>query len=471
MSNQRKLLERLRPFGQEHLLAFWDELAASQQNRLAVEIDSVDFELIRSLHQEAQTGEDWAALARRAEAPPAIRLNGADNPFSAADARRRGEEALRAGHIGAILVAGGQGTRLGFDHPKGMFPIGPVSRATLFQILFEKLLAVGRRYGTQVPLYLMTSPATDAETRQFLEEHNRFGLPERDVQIFCQSTMPAIHAETGKLLLAERGRLFLSPDGHGGMLAALARTGMLDDMRRRGLRQVYYFQVDNPLAGVCEPDVIGYHLLSRAEVSTQVVAKQTPRDNVGNVVSIDGKVRILEYSDLNPLPDEIVLRKAADGSPVFWAGNIAVHVFDFDLLARMAVSHSSLPFHIARKKVPYVDQSGALVEPEDPNAKKFERFIFDLLPAAERSIVVEVDERRTFAPVKNAPGEKRDTPEVVQSLMAALHRQWLREAGALVDDHAAVEISPLFALDAQELTGKIAPGARIPPSTYLHEKG
>jgi UDP-N-acetylglucosamine/UDP-N-acetylgalactosamine diphosphorylase len=188
---------------------------------------------------------------------------------------------------------------------------------------------------------------------------------------------------------------------------------------------------------------------------------------VGNVVTIDGRVRILEYSDLNPLPDEIVLRRAPDGTPVFWAGNIAVHVFDVAFLERMAASPDSLPFHIAKKKVPYIDDSGKLVEPESANAKKFERFIFDLLPAAREAIVVEVDEARTFAPLKNGPGAERDSPETVRAQMTALHRAWLERAGAEVAPGVEVEISPLVALDADELKEKFKPAAKITQPTYL----
>jgi UDP-N-acetylglucosamine/UDP-N-acetylgalactosamine diphosphorylase len=251
------------------------------------------------------------------------------------------------------------------------------------------------------------------------------------------------------------------------MLAALESSGQLADIRRRGLRQLFYFQVDNPLVGVCDPEFIGYHLLAGSEMSTQVVAKQTPRDNVGNVVEIDGRVQILEYSDLNPLPDEIVLRREADGSPVFWAGNIAVHVMDVAFLQRMAANSDSLPFHVARKKVPFIDETGQLVEPEQPNAMKFERFIFDLLPAAERSIVMEVDEAAVFAPLKNAPGAERDSPERVQAQMMALHRRWLRAAGAEVGEDVPVEISPLWALDAEELRAKVVASQRFNSATYL----
>ncbi len=467
--DKRQLLDMLTPWGQEHLLAFWDELPPTDRCVLAAQIRSIDFQQIARLYRDATAGldrshEDTASLARRAEPPPAIRLGDANPKFSLDDAVRRGAAALRGGKLGVVLVAGGQGTRLGFDHPKGLYPIGPVSGVTLFQILFEKLIAVNRRYEVRIPLYLMTSPATHEETADALVRHERFGLAADDLHVFCQGTMPAVDAATGQLLLEEEGRLALSPDGHGGMLAALDKCGALADIRQRGLEQLFYMQVDNPLVEVCDPAFIGYHLLAGSELSTQVVAKRTPLDRVGNVVSVDGKLRIIEYSDL---PDDAAQARNSDGSLKLWAGNIAVHVFDVAFLVRMSQGDNRLPFHVARKKVAHVDSSGRVIEPREPNAIKFEQFIFDLLPAAQNAIVVEVDEATSFAPLKNAPGETRDSPETVKAQIAALHRTWLREAGAMVDDNTAVEISPLFALDANELRGRIKSGLRVKQATYF----
>ena len=398
-------------------------------------------------------------LAARAEPPPAFRLDTAQNPFTPQQARKRAEESLRAGEFGAILVAGGQGTRLGFDHPKGMFPIGPLSGKTLFQIHVEKIVAAGRRYGVRIPLYLMTSPATHEETVAFFAAHDRFGLPEEDLIVFCQGTMPAVDAQTGRVLLAAPGRIAASPDGHGGMLAALDRSGALDDIERRGIRHLFYFQVDNPLVDICGREFVGYHLLAQSEFSTQVIAKRDPLERVGNVVQVDGRLMVIEYSDL---PEEAAQRRNADGSLAIWAGSIAVHVMDTALLAAAGRRRpSGLPFHIAEKKVAHVDAAGRRIEPAEPNAIKFERFIFDLMPSAQNAIVVEVDPARAFAPLKNASGAKADTPESVRAQMAALHREWLRQAGATVDDEVVVEISPLYALDAEELAAKIRPGTRI----------
>jgi UDP-N-acetylglucosamine/UDP-N-acetylgalactosamine diphosphorylase len=463
-----RLLARLKPAEQEHLLTFWRELDEPARQSLASQIDQIDLALIARLTAGGQTSQAWADLARRATPPPAIRLADRANPGSAATPRKRGEQALAEGQVALVIVAGGQGTRLGFPHPKGMFPIGPISGATLFQILFEKTLARGRAAGAPIPVYLMTSPATHEETVRFLDENGRFGLAPHDVTVFCQGTMPAVDARTHKLLLADRGSLSVSPDGHGGLLAALAGSGGLADARRRGVRYLFYVQVDNPLVSIGDPEFLGYHIERQSEVSTQVVAKRTLRDKVGNVVTIDGKLQILEYSDLNPLADEIVGRRAADGSPVFWAGNIAVHIFDLAFLEQVADSADGLPFHFAHKAVPFIDcASGRPVEPDGPNALKFERFIFDLLPEAKQAIVYEVDSETAFAPVKNAPGEASDTPETVQGQMISLATRWLGEAGAAVDPRVSVEISPLLAQDAAELAQRIPAGLHVTLPRYF----
>ena len=460
---KEQVLESLAPYGQRHLLAYWDELDQQQRDSLATEIRGIDFEMLDRLRRRTDDEDELTGLADRATSPPAFRLETSQNRFTPQQARCRATEALGAAEVGVVLVAGGQGTRLGFAHPKGMFQIGPVSGNTLFQIHIEKIRAVARRYGVRVPLYLMTSRATHDETVEFLARGDRFGLPQEDLQVFCQGTMPAIDEQTGKVLLAERHHVFLSPDGHGGMLCALAASGALDDIGRRGIKQLFYLQVDNPLVETCSPEFLGYHLLSDSELSTQVIAKRDPLEKVGNVVKVDGKLRIIEYSDL---PEEVARRRASDGALAIWAGSIAVHAMDVAFLERMAGTTDALPFHVARKKVPCIDSTGRRVEPSEPNAIKFERFIFDLMPSAANAIVVEVDRARDFAPLKNASGQKHDTPETVKAQMVALHTQWLRQAGVEIADGVDVEISPLFASDAEELAGKLEPGTRVSKPTY-----
>jgi UDP-N-acetylglucosamine/UDP-N-acetylgalactosamine diphosphorylase len=462
------LEQRLAPFGQQHLLTFWDELTPTERNALAAQIEQIDFAEIDKLRAQVAHRTDWLALARRAESPPAFRRGRGGERITVDAARAAGHDALARGELGVILVAGGQGTRLGWPHPKGTYPIGPVSGSSLFRILLEKLLALGRRYGVRVPLYLMTSPATHAETIAYLDEHQRFGLPAETLHIFCQAQMPAVDAASGRLLLEDIGRLALSPDGHGGMLSAVERSSGLADMGRRGLRHLFYMQVDNPLLRVADPEFVGYHLLSGSEMSTQVVAKREPRDKVGNVVSIDGRLQIIEYSDL---PDEAAELREPDGSLKIWAGNTAAHLFELEFLERARQTASSLPFHAAHKKVPYVDTTGERrgqhIEPAEPNAIKFERFIFDLLPQAERAIVMEVDGPREFTPVKNGPGAATDSPETVRAAMIALHTEWLQSAGAVVAPGTAIEFSPLFALEPADLHGKFSVSQTIKGPTFF----
>ncbi|HEX5470988.1 MAG TPA: UTP--glucose-1-phosphate uridylyltransferase, partial [Lacipirellulaceae bacterium] len=270
------LTARLAPFGQQHLLRFWDEIGEVGRRNLATQIAAVDLEQIVRLYRQGAGTQDWSALARRAIPAPAMRLTDRQrDPQTLSEARRRGGEALAAGKVGVLLVAGGQGTRLGFDHPKGLFPIGPVSNASLLQIHLEKALAASRRYGAAVPVYMMTSPVTHDEQAAFLDEHERFGLTANDVVLFRQGTMPAVDAITGRLLLAGKDSLFLSPDGHGGTVAALAASGAIEHMRRRGIEHLFYLQVDNPLTPIADPEFLGHHLLSESELTSMAIAKQT----------------------------------------------------------------------------------------------------------------------------------------------------------------------------------------------------
>ncbi|MDA1179464.1 MAG: UTP--glucose-1-phosphate uridylyltransferase [Planctomycetota bacterium] len=344
-----------------------------------------------------------------------------------------------------------------------MYPIGPISNRTLFQVLADQLRAVRRACDAIIPLFLMTSPATHEETIDYLTANQYLGLDPASVQVFCQGTMPAVDVHTGRILLEAPDRLSLSPDGHGGTVAALARHGSLKKMEQLGIDYIFYFQVDNPLVSVCDAEFIGYHILAGSEMSTQVVAKQEPGDRVGNVVEVDGRLQIIEYSDL---PLEAAERRHPDGTLVMWAGNTAVHVIDRAFMER-AQSEAILPFHRALKKVVTIDERGEEVVPDHPNAIKFERFIFDLLPSAKNSIVVEVREEEYFAPVKNPSGASKDSPNTAQAAMVRQHRRLLRAAGAIVSEDVCVEVNPLFARDVSEMKLRLASGVCIDGPTYF----
>ena len=441
----------------------WDALTDLQRQNLAEQIDGIDFVQLATLYKNRDHLVDVAAMAAHAKEPPAYLLGGDANTIPRNDAVQAGRDALAAGKVAALVVAGGQGTRLGFDHPKGMYPIGPVGDTTLFQIFVEKILARSGQYDKPIPLCIMTSPATHDETVAFFAQHDRFGLAESELHIFCQGTMPAVSIADGKVLLAAPDQIAMSPDGHGGMLAAFHSSGGLDWLRSRGIEMLFYFQVDNPLVDIANEEFLGYHILSRSELTSQVVRKQMPHEKVGNIVSIDGRLHVIEYSDL---PDEFANRRKSDGTLEIWAGSIAVHVMGLDFL-RLQESEvrspkfeavSSLPFHVANKKVPYIDANGSLIQPQQPNAIKFERFIFDLLPAADNAIVVEVDPRYHFAPLKNASGSSTDSPESVREQLSAIYTEWLTQAGVRVAPGVKIEISPLLANSPEMLTERVNQG-------------
>jgi UDP-N-acetylglucosamine/UDP-N-acetylgalactosamine diphosphorylase len=472
MAPDPSLLERLARHGQEHLLKWWDELGEADQVRLASEVAAIDLDQLDGLiAAHVQSDEPAAPAAERVQPIEVTRLPSTDGERTAQrHVAEQGAEALAAGEVGVVLVAGGSGTRLGFDGPKGTYPIGPVSQASLFQIHAEKIVAMGRRYGVPLPLYVMTSPDNHEETVRFFDAHDRFGL--RHVRFFIQGQMPAVDG-AGKILLAAKGQVALSPDGHGGTIDALAAPGpdggpsCLGEMRERGIRTLFYFQVDNPLVKIADPVFLGYHRDANAEMSFKVVERLFPDERLGVVVRVDGRPQVIEYSDL---PAELAERRNPDGGLELWAGSIAVHVLERSFVERLAASHA-LPFHRANKKVPYLSDSGNLVEPAEPNAVKFERFIFDALPLAERSALVETARAKEFEPLKNATGP--DSPATVRQRMSDLFGEWLERAGVEVPRRHdgsvpfGLEISPLFALDAAELKSRIEPGLVVEGPLYL----
>ena len=451
------LSHRLAKHGQEHLLTGWDQLAPHLKEAFVEELAGIDFAELEALYQ--RKNESVAALPTRDRIAP-LHVEPAE---AAVKTRPLGEAALRAGEVAVLMVAGGQGTRLGFDKPKGMFPVGPVSGASLFQMHAEKVMALSRRYGRSVPFLVMTSPATHDETEAYFKEHQFFGLPPDRVWFFQQGTMPALDLNTGKLLLEAPGKLFLSPNGHGGTLTALADTGLLRQLTDEGVKHLFYFQVDNPLVYLAEPGFVGLHIHKGSEVSSKVVYKEVPEEKVGVLAQIDGHCGIIEYSDM---PAEMTQERAADGTLAFRAGNPAIHIFSVPFLERVTSGEHRLAFHVARKKVPHYDAAtSSTLTPTTENALKFELFVFDALPLADRWLALQTLREDEFAPLKNATGN--DSPETCQRLQVDRARRWLTAAGVEVPLDATgvsqhpLEIGSLFALDAEELASKIPANFRI----------
>jgi UDP-N-acetylglucosamine/UDP-N-acetylgalactosamine diphosphorylase len=348
-----------------------------------------------------------------------------------------------------------------------MFPIGPVSNKTLFQIHADKVFALARRYGKPVPFLVMTSPATHADTEDYFAQNGFFGLGRENVLFFQQGTMPAVDIESGRLLLESLGALFTSPNGHGGTLTALTDSGVLDEIARRGIRHVFYFQVDNPLVRVGDPAFLGRHIALGSEASSKAIAKVNAKEKMGVLALIDGHCGIVEYSDL---PQELANATSNDRL-VYRAGSPAIHLFDLDFLRRITEGKNQLPFHVARKKVSHVTPAGETVNPTAENALKFERFVFDALPLADRWLVMESPREEEFAPVKNADGV--DSPATAKQALSNQAGTWLGKAGVKVPRDKSgnvafsLEVSPRFALDASELSARIWPGRVINSPTYL----
>lgn len=440
--------------GQAHVFAGWDTLSEKERGAFQTQLQSIDLDLLADLY--LLRNEPSSALPAREYIDPLPVVGATEVPPSAKTA---GELALWNGEVAVLVVAGGQGTRLGFDKPKGLFPIGPVSGASLFQIHAEKVLALSWKYETEVPLLVMTSAATHAETVEFFHEEGFFGLAESQVKFFQQGTMPALDLATGQLLLDAPGQLFLGPNGHGGTLTALHDSGLLAELEAAGIKQIFYFQVDNPLVKIADPSFVGQHIQARAEVSSKVVFKELADEKVGILALLDGRCGIVEYSDM---PAEMLNERGDDGTLAFRAGNPAIHIFDVPFLKRITTGAHRLGYHIAKKKVPFYDAAtGATVTSTVENALKFELFVFDALPLADRWLAVQTVRDEEFAPLKNATGN--DSPDSARALMIAQAHRWL----GLPPGTVPVEVSPLYALDADEARSKVEAGFAPTEATYL----
>ena len=445
--------------GQDHVLRFWDELSEASRRRLTKQLESIDLDLLDRLAKgDEETGPRAPTLSEVAP-PEVITLpKTPEEERRRRDAGARGLEAMRAGRVAALVVAGGQGSRLGFDGPKGAFPVGPVTDRTLFRLHAEKILAASRRAGRPIPWYVMTSESNDKATRRFLREHRHFGLEAEDVFIFQQGMLPAVTPE-GKMLLEAPGRVFTAPNGHGGTLPALADSGALDDMAGRGIEHVCYFQVDNPLVPVPDPAFLGFHVEAGADMSSKVLRKRSPGEPIGTVVKRGGRVEVVEYSDISP---EIRDAKTPDGGMRFPWGSIAIHAISVGFIRRLIEEKRALPFHRARKRIPHLDANGRRVEPEEPNGTKFEMFIFEALRYAEASVTMEVAREDEFAPVKNAEGA--DSAASSRRALTELYARWLEAAGVKVPREAdgavagSIEISPLTADSPEALKSSLPPG-------------
>ena len=466
MPSRDDIVTLFRKHGQEQVFAGWKTLDARQREELLDDCARVDFSWLEARRAEMRN-PPAAAENEAIESVQVIGLPGTPEERARNAAMDRiGRDRLARGKVAAFVVAGGQGSRLGYDGPKGTFPIGPVSNRSLFQWHAEQILARGRRHGAAIPWYIMTSEENDGATRDFFEAKDFFGLRREDIFFFRQGMVPSLGLD-GKLFLSGPSRLARNPDGHGGSLSGLATSGALADMRRRGVEIISYFQVDNPLVTIADPVFIGWHADSGSEMSSKVLEKTGPDERIGSVCLRGGRPAVIEYIDMDP---ERARARDAAGRLVFRTGSIAIHLIDVAFVERMGGA-GGLPWHASRKKVPCFNGEKT-VKPEKENACKFETFVFDAIPLADRSLNLEVSREEEFAPVKNAAGI--DSAASCRQLLSRRFCRWLTACGIAIPRAGAgkgepsVEISPLYSLDAEELQEKIFPGGlRLEKSLLL----
>jgi len=450
-----EIKRQLDQHNQSQLLRFYDELTSSQREELLSRIAKLDLNKI----------DQW--IAHYVTQPPTLSTTGdirpadyyparPENPQQEKKyekARRLGTQLISDGKVAAFVVAGGQGTRLGFDGPKGNFPISPIKKKTLFRIFAEMIKAAQDKYRLTLPWYLMTSPLNHDQTLSTFESADYFGLDPDDLFIFQQGTMPNFSFD-GRILLADKSHIACSPDGHGGSLKALYQSGATEDMKKRGIEQISYFQVDNPLINIFDPLFVGLHALDEAQMSSKALIKAGPKEKVGNFCFLDGRLTVIEYSDL---PDELAEKRNNSGLPglTFRLGSIAIHMITRKFVEELNSDGFALPWHKAVKKIPHIDTDGNYVDPEEPNAVKLESFVFDALPLTEKSIILETIREQEFAPVKNATG--CDSPETARNLMINRAADWLESAGIDVprkedgSPGAVIEMAPSFALHKEDV--------------------
>ncbi len=425
---------------QQHVFSYWDDLSDSEKESLLQQLQDIDFNLLQQLFSKKQD-----AAKNEFKPAPYIALPQTDAEKTAyAEAKTIGEEYIKQGKAAAFLVAGGQGSRLGYDGPKGKFPVAPVSEKTLFQIHAEKIAKYNKKYATVIPWLIMTSNANHDDTVSYLEENNYFGLNKETVKIFPQNMIPSMDTN-GKLILESKNSIFKNPDGHGGSLTALHTSGTLDYLKQQGIELVSYFQVDNPLVKILDPVFIGFHIKNEMLISSKAVAKAYAEEKVGVFVQFaDNSLGVMEYSDLS---DEQIQAKDAAGNILFTSGSIAIHLFSTSFIADVTSgTEISLPFHTAKKKIKAFEGDGVT----EIDGFKFEKFVFDALPLTEKNIVFETVREEEFAPVKNARGV--DSVDTAQELMSNLHKSWLQQKGITInDDIKFVEISPKLAVAAEDL--------------------
>nr|XP_023024177.1 UDP-N-acetylhexosamine pyrophosphorylase-like [Leptinotarsa decemlineata]XP_023024178.1 UDP-N-acetylhexosamine pyrophosphorylase-like [Leptinotarsa decemlineata]XP_023024179.1 UDP-N-acetylhexosamine pyrophosphorylase-like [Leptinotarsa decemlineata] len=467
--------ERLVNSKQEHLLQHWGKLTSEERECFLQQLSAIDFEYMNEIFWNATNfrHETPKKLDTRMSPIPSARYEVADRVSRAvlAEYRTIGLKEISEDHVAVILLAGGQGTRLGVTYPKGMFPIDIPSGKTLFQLQAERIRRVielaeeetGRQ--GKICWYIMTSAATHESTANYLEKHEYFGIHKEDVVLFQQASLPCF-TFSGKIILEKKDSIALAPDGNGGIYEAMQKHKIVADMQRRGVKYVHVYSVDNILVKVADPEFIGYCVKKEADCGVKVIPKRIPNEPVGVVCEVDGVFQVVEYSEISEVTAS---QRNRLGELVFNAGNICNHLFTTDFLENMSeVNADELDLHVAQKKIPFIGDNLEIIRPTDPNGIKIEKFIFDAFKFSLNFVVWEVPRCTDFSPLKNCDNTSRDCPATCRRDLLKLHKRYVQRAGGVVvcDE---LEISPLLSYAGENLE-EIVRGKQFFSKTLLVSK-
>ena len=385
-------LKLLSEYGQEHILRYYDELSDDEKTGLLRQVELTDFSVLDDLkHKNDESGKRGVFDPLGAVTVENIE-NNRDEYLNA------GINAIKSGKAAAVMLAGGQGTRLGFDSPKGMFNMGENKELYIFQCQINNLMDVVKLTGTYIPLYIMTSEKNNSETIDFFEKHNYFGYDSNYVKFFIQDMAPSVDF-SGKIFMESKSEMAVSPNGNGGWFSSIVRAGLLDEIREKGIEWINVFAVDTVLQRLADPMFIGAVISSGMQSGSKVVSKVSPDERVGVLCLEDGKPSIVEYYEMT---DEMRNRVNENGELSYKYGVILNYLFNVN--KAVEILNNKMPIHIVEKKIPYMNEEGILVTPEKPNGYKFETLVLDMVHMQDSCLSYEVIRNKEFAPVKNATG-------------------------------------------------------------------
>ena len=400
--NYNEALEKLSKCGQEHALKYYDELSDSEKLELLAQIEATDF----SVTLTCQNGKEES---KKGEISPLAAMQLDEIESRRDEFKTAGVEAIKAGKVGAVLLAGGMGTRLGSDNPKGMYNIGITKDVYIFERIISNLLDVVRETSTWIHLFIMTSDKNHEATTKFFDEKNYFGYNKEYITFFMQEMAPATDYN-GKVYMEEKGKIATSPNGNGGWFISMAKWGVLDIIKKAGIEWLNIFAVDNVLQRIADPVFVGATIINNAAVGSKVVRKAARDEKVGVMCLEDGRPSIVEYYELT---DELMDAKDANGDPAYNFGVILNYLFRVADLEE--IMNKNMPLHIVEKKIPYIDENANLVKPESPNGYKFETLVLDMIHLLDSCLPFEVVRNREFAPIKNKTGV--DSVETARELL------------------------------------------------------